>query len=250
MSSSRRRADRLSAAPAQFATTRWSVVVAARNGASVEAREALTDLCRVYWYPLYAFVRRKGHSADEAQDLTQAFFARLLEKDFLAAVDRERGKFRSFLMTTCQHFLANEWDRTQARKRGGGETHLSLDFQDAENRYSREPAHTWTPEKLFERRWATTLLEDVLAQLGKEYARAGKNEQFDRLKEFLVPVDRTDPSSKIAADLGMTEGALRVAVHRIRRRYRELLEAAIGRTVEGPEQVQDEIRCLFAAFGS
>jgi RNA polymerase sigma-70 factor (ECF subfamily) len=226
------------------------MVAAARDGATPEAREALTELCRAYWYPLYAFIRRKGNAAEEARDLTQEFFTRLLEKDFLAAVDRARGKFRSFLMAACQHFLANEHDRAHARKRGGGLTHLPLDFERAEDRYTREPAHSLTPEKLFERRWATTLLEDVLARLGEEHAQAGKAALYDRLKELLVPSAQAVSTAEVAAELGMTEGAVRVALHRLRDRYRELLEAAIARTVETPEQVADEIRCLFAAFGS
>lgn len=236
--------------PAQFATTRWSMVAAARDGAAPEGQAALAELCRIYWYPLYAFIRRKGSGPEEARDLTQEFFARLLEKDFLAAVDRARGKFRSFLMAACQHFLTNEHDRAHARKRGGGVAHLPLDFEHAEDRYTREPAHALTPEKLFERRWATTLLEDVLARLGEEYAQDGKAALYDRLKEMLVPSDRPASAAVVAAELGMTEGAVRVAVHRLRGRYRELLEAAIARTVETPEQVADEIRCLFAAFGS
>jgi RNA polymerase sigma-70 factor (ECF subfamily) len=237
------------AAPAQFATTHWTLVAAARDGAAPEARAALAELCRVYWYPLYAFIRRKGHDADAAQDLTQGFFARLLEKDFLAAVDRARGKFRSFLMAACQHFLANEADRQRAQKRGGGVPHLPLEFQQAEERYTREPAHALTAEKLFERRWATTLLEDVLTRLGEEFRADGKGELYDRLKTFLVPADRPAACAEVAAELGMTEGAVRVAVHRLRGRYRALLEAAIARTVETPDQVQDEVRCLFAALG-
>lgn len=234
---------------AQFATTHWSIIVAARDGAAPAAREALTELCRVYWYPLYAFIRRKGNNADEARDLTQEFFARLLEKDFLAAVDQDRGKFRSFLMAACQHFLANEYDRAQAQKRGGDVAHLSLDFVHAEDRYRREPSYSMTPEMLFERRWATTLLDDVLANLGAEYAADGKGQLYECLKELLVPSDRTVTTAEIATELGMSEGAVRVAVHRLRTRYRERLEAAIARTVETPDQVADEVRCLFAAFG-
>src|SRR5262249_31693482 len=157
-----------------FATTQWSLVVAARDRAAPQAAEALAELCRAYWYPLYAFIRRQVHSAEQAEDLTQEFFARLLSQDFLRTVDRARGKFRAFLLACCKHFLANERDRTGARKRGGGCTILSLDFETAADRYSREPADTLTAEKLFERRWALTLLDQALEQLGREFGEAGK----------------------------------------------------------------------------
>src|SRR5436309_2659860 len=156
--------ESLPGAAGRFATTHWSLVVAAQDRGSPQAKEALSGLCGSYWYPLYAFIRRQGHSADKAQDLTQEFFARLLEKDFLAAVDREKGKFRSFLLAACKHFLANERDRVRAQKRGGGRQGLSLDFNSADRRYGLEPAHTLTPERLFERRWALTLLDQVLAR--------------------------------------------------------------------------------------
>jgi RNA polymerase sigma-70 factor (ECF subfamily) len=239
----------MSLSHAGFATTHWSLVAAARDRASPEARDALAELCRAYWYPLYAFIRRKGHAADAAQDLTQEFFTRLLEKDFLGAVDRARGKFRSFLLAACQHFLANEYDRAAAQKRGGGRAHLPLDFRAAEDRYTHEPAHALTPERLFERRWALTLLDDVLVRLQAEFDEAEKGPLFDRLKAFLTQPAETAPYRELAAGLAMTEGALRVAVHRLRRRYRELLEAAIAQTVETPDQVAEEIRCLFTALG-
>jgi RNA polymerase sigma-70 factor (ECF subfamily) len=238
-------------APAgRFATTQWSLVLAARDQAAPWAREALAALCRAYWYPLYAFVRRQGYGADQAQDLTQEFFARLLEKDFLQVVDREKGKFRSFLLAACKHFLANERDRANARKRGGGRTCLPLDFGAAEGRYGLEPAHALTPEKLFARRWALTLLDQVLAQLREEFLRAGKGPLFERLKVFLAGEKGTPSYDQVARELGSTEGAVRVSVHRLRKRYRELLCAEIARTVHDPGQIGDEIRDLFTALGS
>ena len=243
--------DLAASAPAgQFATTHWSLVLAARDRAAPQAREALAALCRAYWYPLYAFVRRHGHSADAAQDLTQEFFARLLEKDFLQVVDRDKGKFRSFLLATCKHFLANERDRASARKRGGDHAHVPIDFAAAEGRYSREPAHDLTPEKLFERRWALTLLEEVMAQLQEEYRRNARGPLFDRLKQCLVGTKGTLSYDQVAAELGLSEGGVRVAVHRLRKRYRELLCQEIARTVHDPDQVEDEIRDLFTALGS
>jgi RNA polymerase sigma-70 factor (ECF subfamily) len=233
----------------QFATTHWSVVLAARDQSAPQAREALAALCRVYWYPLYAFIRRQGFAADPAQDLTQGFFARLLEKDFLQVVDRAKGKFRSFLLAACKHFLANERDRAGARKRGGDRTQLPLDFNAAESQYHREPTQDLTAERLFARRWALTLLDQVLTQLQEELRRAGKGPFFERLKGFLTG-ERDAPSyDQAAQELGLTEGAVRVGVHRLRKRYRELLCAEIARTVEAPDQIDDEIRDLFAALG-
>jgi len=232
----------------RFATTHWSLVVAARDRDSPQARDALAALCATYWYPLYAFVRRQGHSADEAQDLTQEFFARLLEKDFLAAVDREKGKFRSFLLAACKHFLSNERDRARAQKRGGGNAPLSLDLDDAEARFGREPGHTLTAEKLFERRWALALLQEVLARLREEYAARDKEALFDRLRGFLVGERQPGGHAAAAAELGLSEGAVKVAVHRLRQRYRELIREEIGRTVHDPEAIGDEIRALFAAL--
>ena len=164
----------------------WSLVLAAKDHAAPQAREALASLCQSYWYPLYAFIRRQGNTPDAAQDMTQEFFTRLLEKDFLAAVDREKGKFRSFLVAACRHFLANERDRARALKRGGGRELLSLDFHCADERYRHEPALTLTPEKLFDRRWAMTMLEQVVARLRQEWTQAGKEKLFDRLKTFLT----------------------------------------------------------------
>jgi RNA polymerase sigma-70 factor (ECF subfamily) len=234
--------------PCGFATTRWSLIVSAREQGSPAAREALAHLCEAYWYPLYAFIRRRGHAADEAQDLTQEFFARLLEKNFLGAVDPSRGRFRAFLLAACKHFLANERDRACAEKRGGGRAPISLDLGGAEGRYGREPSHDLTPDKLFERRWALTLLDRALARLREEFTAKGKGETFDRLRVFLVG-DRNAPSHvEVAGELGMTAAAVKVAAHRLRQRYREVLREEIAHTVEGPEQIDEEVRELFAAL--
>ena len=232
-----------------FATTRWSLIAAARDGDSPPARQALAELCGIYWYPLFAYVRRRGHDRDEAQDLTQAFFTRLLEKNDLAAADPARGRFRSFLLTACQHFLANQHDHEQALKRGGGRTFVPIDFDDAERRYSNEPAHDQTPERLFERRWALALLDRVLNRLCGEYEAAGKDGLFARLKGYLTG---SDPSSyaEAALMLGISEGAIKVAVHRLRKRYRDLLRDEIAQTLDHPTHIDDEIRALFFALGS
>jgi RNA polymerase sigma-70 factor (ECF subfamily) len=233
---------------AHFATTHWTLVVAARDRGAPQAREALAALCDAYWYPLYAFIRGQGHSADGAQDLTQEFFARLLEKDFLAVVDPAKGRFRAFLLAACKHFLANERDREHALKRGGGKVPLSLDFEHAEGRYALEPGHDLTPEKHFERRWVLTLLDGVLARLRDEFGRAGKSQQFDSLKGYLMGDRAEEPYRAVAARLGMTEGALRVAIHRFRGRYGEMLREEIGRTVHDPGEIEEEIRSLFSAL--
>jgi RNA polymerase sigma-70 factor (ECF subfamily) len=234
---------------AHFATTHWSLVLAARDRAEPGAADALASLCALYWYPLYAYVRRRGHGADEAHDLTQEFFARLLEKDFLAAVDRGKGKFRSFLLAACKHFLANQRDHNRARKRGGGRPPLSLDAADAEDRYRAEPAAGLSAEKLFERRWALTLLAQVMTRLRADFESKGKGQVFDRLRGFLVG-EKQGGYRRAAAELGLSEGAVKVAVHRLRQRYRELLHEEIGRTAQTAEEIAEEIRDLFAALGS
>jgi RNA polymerase sigma-70 factor (ECF subfamily) len=235
--------------PSQFATTHWSLVLAARDRAEPGAADALASLCSLYWYPLYAYVRRRGHGPEDGHDLTQEFFARLLEKHFLAAVDPCKGKFRSFLLAACNHFLANERDRARARKRGGGRLVLSLDARDAEGRYRAEPADALTPETLFERRWALALLQQVMARLRDEFEARGKDKLFDRLRGFLVG-DKEIVYRRAAEQLGLSEGAVKVAVHRLRQRYRELLHEEIGRTVGAPEEIEEEVRALFAALGS
>jgi RNA polymerase sigma-70 factor (ECF subfamily) len=233
-----------------FATTHWTLILNARGSDAPLAREALEKLCRSYWYPLYAFVRRQGRGPHDAQDLTQEFFARLLEKHYLEEVDRAKGRFRSFLLAALKHFLSNEWDRQRAHKRGGASPHVPIDTQFAESRYGLEPAHEQTPEKLFERRWALTLLDQVLARLREEFVAAGKTGHFEELKVVLTSDKRSIPYAELGTRLGLSEGAVKVAVHRLRRRYRELLRAEIAGTVAGPEEVEEEIRHLFAALAS
>ena len=239
------RADSSPAAGPVFATTRWSMVLRAR-GDSSGAPESLAALCEAYWYPLYAFVRRQGHPPHDAQDLTQEFFARLLAKSWLAGVGRERGKFRSWLLASLKHFLANEWDRAQALKRGGQTTLVSFDDRSAEARYRREPADLETADKLYDRRWALTLLDRVLARLREESAQSGKLAQFDALKGALT--GEKTPYAEIAIALETTEGAIKVAVHRLRERYRALLRAEIGETVATPAEIDEELRHLLAAL--
>jgi RNA polymerase sigma factor (sigma-70 family) len=227
-----------------FLTTHWSVVLAAGGSPDTRAGEALAALCQTYWYPLYAYVRRQGHNPPEAQDLTQEFFARLLAKNYLADVRREKGKFRAYLLAAMNHFLANDWDRKRRQKRGGGQVPVSLNIQAAESRYRLEPADTLTAERIFERRWALTLLETVLRRLKQSYEAVGKEALFARL-EFCLTGERADlPYAELAARLKMTEGAVKVAIHRLRRRYRELLRAEIAQTVATPEEVDEEIRHL------
>lgn len=239
--------------PRHFGTTRWTLVAAAGKQATPEARRALSELCGLYWYPVYAFVRRRGYSADEAPDLTQGFFARLIEKNDLADADRTRGRFRSWLLASVKHFLANEWDRATAQKRGGGRAVFSLDIDadDAEGRYKREPSHQLTPERIFDRRWALTTLEQTLAALELECGSEGKAELFTALRPTLTADATGDvtPYRDVADRLGMTEGAVKIAAHRLRRQYRDLLRQSIAETVERPEDVDDEIRDLFAALG-
>jgi len=231
-----------------FVTTHWSLVVSAGRNDTPHARNALEKLCRGYWFPIYAFVRRQGHRPHDAQDLTQEFFARLLEKKYLAGVDPSKGRFRSFLLASLKHFLANEWDKTKAQKRGGGQVMIPIDIKSAENSGGFEPADKLTAEKIFERRWALTLLEQVLRRLRAEYARDDREKLFEQLKPTLTETSRTVAYAEIATRLGTSEGAVKVAVHRLRQRYRELLRAEIADTVASPGEVEDEIRNLFAAL--
>ncbi len=228
-----------------FATTRWSVVLAAGQADSTLAQEALTRLCQTYWYPLYAYARRRGQSRHDAQDLTQEFFARLLEGNWLARADRERGRFRTFLLTAMKHFLANEWHRANARKRGGQAQIFSLDDDAAENRYQSEPCEKATPESLFERNWALALLDDVLRRLEQEYGRDGKAEWMEVMRPALTADRDAISYADIAEKLGLTETAARVAVHRLRQRYRKLIRAEVAHTVSSPEEVDEEMRHLF-----
>ncbi|MBL9175734.1 MAG: sigma-70 family RNA polymerase sigma factor [Verrucomicrobiales bacterium] len=234
--------------PRVFATTRWSVVLAARDTNPAAAVPALEQLCRTYWYPLYAQARRSGSSPADAEDLTQGFFARLLARDGFALADQNRGRFRSFLSAAFQHFLANERDRVRARKRGGHLQILSLDVAPAEERFLQEPATPCTAEQDFDRRWALALLEVVFGRLRQEYVDAGKGGLFQQIQGAVAGDDGDASGVARAEALGMSEGAVRVATHRLRRRYRELLREEIAHTVEGPDAVDEELRHLFAAF--
>jgi RNA polymerase sigma-70 factor (ECF subfamily) len=238
--------DEVSGGRASFRTTHWSVVLAAAEQSSPEAEAALAKLCQTYWYPLYAFIRRRGHGPEEAEDLTQEFFARLVDKNYLAGITVQGGRFRSYILTILKHFLVNEWERTQTRKRGGGKTIFSIDDKTAEERYQVEPVDNTTPESIFERRWALTLLDQVMLRLRGEYETEGKTEFFDRLRPCLSGAERLIPYSELGATLGLSEGALKVAVHRLRKRYGELLRAEIADTVSGPEEIEEEIRHLIA----
>ena len=203
-----------------FQTTHWSVVISAGQGTSPQSAEALERLCRTYWFPLYAYVRRCGHDAEEAKDLTQEFFLRLLQNHYFAHADHSKGRFRSFLLSALNHFLANDWRRAQAAKRGGGQALISLDDPAVEARYALEPLSDLTPEKIYERRWALTLLDQALGRLGAEFAAAGRGPQFERLKGFLTTTVAESRYAAVATELGMTADAVGVAVHRLRYRYR------------------------------
>jgi RNA polymerase sigma factor (sigma-70 family) len=231
-----------------FVTTHWSVVLSAGKSASPEAESAMNELCKSYWYPLYSYVRRKGHDADESKDLTQEFFAQLLAKSLLASVDRNKGKFRSWLLGVMNHFLAHEWAKARAQKRGGGLPVFSLDETDPEERYRHEPADNTTPENLFDRRWALTLMERAGARLRAEYEAAGKNEVYACLKGF-VSIEGTDFSYDDAAQrLGLTTSAVKSAIHRLRHRYQELVREEIAQTVSTAAEVDDEIKYLLTVL--
>ncbi len=234
--------------PPVFATTHWSVVLAAGHGDTVEAQDALTHLCRVYWYPLYAYARRRGQSPHDAQDLTQEFFARLLEGNWVAQADRQRGRFRTFLLSAMQHFMANEWNKAHAKKRGGTQPVLSLDDDSPEKRYLMEPAEKSTPETLFERGWALSLLNDVLQRLQDEYRRDGKAAWMEAMRPALTAEREAIHYAEIAGRLGITENAARVGVHRLRRHYRRLIQEEVARTVASPDDVKEEMRHLFQAL--
>ncbi|HKQ40520.1 MAG TPA: ECF-type sigma factor [Verrucomicrobiae bacterium] len=208
----------------------------------------MTQLCSTYWYPLYAFVRRKGYDAHTAQDLTQEFFARLLDKNYLSAVDRTKGKFRSFLLAAMEHFLANDWRRGRAQKRGGHVTFISLDDDSAEQQYLQAPAPSVSPELLFDKLWAVTLLQRVLGRLQQEFVADGKGLLFSRLKIFLTGEKQTGSYAQLAHQLETTEAALKMAVSRMRQRYGERLREEITNTVHRLEDVDDELRALFAAL--
>jgi RNA polymerase sigma factor (sigma-70 family) len=233
-----------------FATTHWSVVLSARDKDASRSAEALETLCRTYWYPLYAFARRQGQRPHDAQDLTQAFFARLLEKDYLKAAGREKGKFRTFLLVALKRFLADDWDRQHAQKRGGFATIVSIDQELAESRFAAEPADRLQPDVVFDRQWAVALIERVMARLQEEYVSSGRARLFEVLRGCLARDESAPSYAEIAAGLNLTEAAVKMAVHRMRARYRELLYAEIADTVSSPEEVEEEIRHLFSTFGS
>jgi RNA polymerase sigma-70 factor (ECF subfamily) len=224
--------------------------MAAGRPKSASYRQALETLCQTYWFPLYAYLRRQGYDSHQAEDYTQAFFAGMLARGGLRLADPKRGKFRSFLLVSLKHFLSNERARARAKKRGGGRKVLSLDFQNAESQYALEPRDELSPEKLFERSWALTVLARTMARLQAEAISANKQKLFDRLKVYLTAEKSSVPYRDAAAELDMAESALRVAVHRLRKRYREMLRDEIAQTVTSDDQIDEEIRDLFAALGS
>jgi RNA polymerase sigma-70 factor (ECF subfamily) len=230
---------------ATFNTTHWSVVLAAARSDSTRARDALAKLCQTYWYPLYCYVRRRGYLAPDAQDLTQAFFAKLLAGESLATATPELGKFRSFILTAMKNFLTNEWRQGMAQKRGGGVQILSLDWAAAEERFDLEPATHSSPDKLFEKQWALTVLGDVLNKLEQEYQSEGKAELFAALKKTLLGVRESQPYAELATELGMSESAVKVSVHRLRKQYRKLIRDEIANTLDDPKEVDEEMRYLF-----
>ena len=233
---------------ARFETTHWSIVLEAGHRSSPGSARALEILCETYWYPLYAFARRRGWSAEDAEELTQAFVGSLLEKDFLRKADPERGRFRSYLLTLLKRFLASEAERRGALKRGGGFKHLSLDLSDGESRYCLEPADTWTPEKLYQRRWALTVLDRAMERLRVEYAGNGKEGLFDECQAHLT--GSTEKGYGAAAErTGMTDGAFRVAMHRFRERYRQALTQEVAQTLSSVQDVESELRYLRSALG-
>ena len=232
--------------PHDFATTRWSLIAAVGESSSAESRDALAFLCETYWYPLYVYVRRKGHQPAEAQDLTQSFFAELLEKERFQLADQERGRFRSFLLASLNNFMANQWRRAKAQKRGGSSNLLSIDVDAGETRYRHEPFHELTAERIFERRWAMTLLEQTVSRLSDEYARSDKADLFAALKGHLGQ-GATTPYREVAEQLGMSETAVKVAAHRLRKRCGQILRDEVSQTVSDPAAVDAELQQLFAA---
>jgi RNA polymerase sigma factor (sigma-70 family) len=230
----------------QFPTTRWTLVIAAGDPHRTEARSALVSLCENYWYPLYAYLRRRGYPADQAQDLTQEFFMRVLGGRYLDRADQEKGRFRAFLLTSLKFFVADEEDRQRAHKRGGGAV-VPLEFSSGEERYQREPAHDETPERIYERRWALSVLDRVVEKLRGEFVQHSRPEHFERLKVFLLGHSDA-PYAALGREMNMSEGALKVAIHRLRKRYRELFRQEIADTVADPAEVESELRFLAAAL--
>jgi DNA-directed RNA polymerase specialized sigma24 family protein len=230
-----------------FATTRWSVVISAGRDSSADARQALAALCETYWYPLYAYVRRRVPDADQAQDLTQSFLCELIEKNYVGTATPDRGRFRAFLLTAFKHFLARQWEKARAKKRGGGRKLLSLDFQSADSRLCIQPAAGLTAEQFYDQQWAITLLQKILDRLESELVQNGKARQFAELKGFLIGDHAGTNYAQVAVRLQMTETAAKKAASRMRRRYRELLAEEIAHTVSSPDEINDEIRNLFAS---
>ena len=235
--------------PESFESTRWTLVLRAGE-AEQDTGEALSELCTRYWYPVYAFLRRSGHDRETARDLTQSFFARLLEKNYIASADRERGRFRTFLLASLKHFTANEWDRANALKRGGGVTHVAIDFVEGEAAYGRQLGTGGTPEDSYDRSWALHQIDRTLGCLRHEMVGAGQEARYERLSGFLTGEARGLRYREVADGLGMTEGAVKVAVHRMRLRFGELLRSEVAQTLDDPEHVDEEIRALFAALGA
>jgi RNA polymerase sigma factor (sigma-70 family) len=233
--------------PGLFATTHWSVVLSAVDTSGPGAQAALEELCRTYWYPLYAYVRRQGHSPEDAQDLTQGFFARFLEKKSFQLADRERGRFRSFLLTSLKRFVVNEWERANARKRGGGQTKLPIDTVGAESLYCQEALHELSADKIYERNWALAMLRRVRERLQQEYALEGKASRFTHLEGFLPGQKGELTYAEAARLLAMPEGTVKSDVNRLKKRYREMLRVEIAHTVSGPDEINDELRHLIAA---
>lgn len=236
------------AAAGPFRTTHWSAVIRAGHGEAAEVGPALEELCQTYWYPLYAYARRQGRDAAEAEDLTQAFFARLLERNFVARAEPDKGRFRTFLLTLFQRFLANEWHRQHRAKRGGFQPSISLDVAWAESRLEAEPARNDAPDVLFDRHWAQTLLDQVMERLQGEYAATGRARLFAHLEACLTREFGSRRYGEIGAELGLSEAAVKMAMQRLRTRYRGLLREEIGRTVASAGAVEQELRDLFASF--
>ena len=231
-----------------FATTHWTVVLAAGRRSTPQSDRALEELCRTYWFPLYAYVRRRGHTKEDAEDLTQAFFARFLQRNYLSTLDAEKGRFRAFLLGCLKHFLANEWDKSQAQKRGGQALHLSLDWKTADTQFQIASVAEPSPDKAFDREWAVALLEQVIQRLQAECETDGRAKQFAELRVFLTVGKGVLPYATAAKSLGLDEAAARSAVHRLRKRYRQLLREEIARTLADPAQVDEEMRAIFGAF--
>lgn len=233
---------------AVFLTTHWSVVLSAAKNDTTHAMSALEHLCGIYWYPLYAYVRRRGFASHDAQDLTQAFFARLLERRWVGDADQSKGRFRTFLLTAMSRFLSDEWDKVSAQKRGGGIAHVPVQIGDAETRYGLEPKDTATPEQCYERQWALTLLDQVLQQLKADFEEDGKGALFAKLNATLQGRSESQPYAQLADELGISIGAVKVAVHRMRKKYRQLLREHIAQTIVASEDLDEELRYLFSVL--